>query len=163
MAKILIPANHIYPPYLLHTGRSRESLNITSSFARETILLHIDIDSDLTIYRHPMSRNPLMSFSGWADELQIVQRRIAFNQIGFRDPNALFPPDGKNINTYLPVELLKEVFLYSIEVHQSKSGHLGSVCRYWRTVTTIIASLWSTLRVGTWTETEQVTIWLQRA
>jgi hypothetical protein len=44
-----------------------------------------------------------------------------------------------------------------------KSGHLASVCRYWRSVITSIASLWSTLRVGTWTEREQVITWLQRA
>ena len=44
-----------------------------------------------------------------------------------------------------------------------KSGQLASVCRYWRSVITTIASLWSTLRVGTWTQTEQVAIWLQRA
>jgi len=44
-----------------------------------------------------------------------------------------------------------------------KSGHLASVCRYWRSVITTISHLWSTLRVGTWTETEQVVIWLQRA
>ena len=44
-----------------------------------------------------------------------------------------------------------------------KSGQLASVCRYWRSVITRIASLWSTLRVGTWTETGRVTTWLQRA
>ena len=68
-----------------------------------------------------------------------------------------------NINTYLPMELLREIFLYSIEVNQMKSGQLASVCRYWRSVVTSIASLWSTLRVGTWTETEQVATWLHRA
>ena len=44
-----------------------------------------------------------------------------------------------------------------------KSGRLASVCRCWRSVITSIASLWSTLRVGTWTETEQVATWSQRA
>ena len=75
----------------------------------------------------------------------------------------LIPPDGKTINTYLPMELLREIFLYSIELNQMKSGQLASVCRYWRSAITSIASLWSTLRVGTWTETEQVATWLQRA
>ena len=68
-----------------------------------------------------------------------------------------------DINTYLPMELLREIFLYSIEVNQMKSGRLASVCRHWRSVVRSIASLWSTLRVGTWTETERVTLWLQRA
>ena len=73
------------------------------------------------------------------------------------------PPGRKTINTYLPVELLREIFLYSIEANQMKSGRLASVCRLWRSVVTSIASLWSTLRVGTWTETERVAFWLQRA
>ena len=78
-------------------------------------------------------------------------------------PNTLIPPDGKILNTYLPVELLSDIFLYSIESNQTKSGQLASVCRYWRSVITAMPSLWSTLRVGTWTEREQVTTWLQRA
>ena len=44
-----------------------------------------------------------------------------------------------------------------------KSGQLASVCHYWKSVITIISHLWSTLRVGTWTEREQVATWLQRA
>ncbi len=44
-----------------------------------------------------------------------------------------------------------------------KSGQLASVCRHWRSVITSIASLWSTLRVGIWTERERVAAWLQRA
>jgi hypothetical protein len=70
---------------------------------------------------------------------------------------------GKTINAYFPMELLREIFLYSIESNHMKSGQLAAVCRYWRSVITSIASLWSTLRVGTWTEAEQVTTWLQRA
>jgi len=70
---------------------------------------------------------------------------------------------GETIITYLPTELLREIFLYSIESNQMKSGQLAAVCRYWRYVITTMAHLWSTLRVGTWTETEQVATWLQRA
>ena len=68
-----------------------------------------------------------------------------------------------DINTYLPTELLRAIFLYGIEVNQVKSGQLASVCRHWRSIITSIASLWSTLRIGTWTETERVTLWMQRA
>ena len=68
-----------------------------------------------------------------------------------------------DINTYLPMELLREIFLYSIESNQMKSGQLASVCRHWWSVITSIASLWSTLKIGTWTETEQVATWLERA
>jgi len=44
-----------------------------------------------------------------------------------------------------------------------ESRQLGFVCCYWRSVITTLPSLWSNLRVGTWTEREQVAIWLQRA
>jgi len=69
----------------------------------------------------------------------------------------------KTINTYLPMELMREIFLCCIESNQMKSGQLASVCRYWRSTITTLPSLWSTLRVGTWTEKERVAIWLQRA
>jgi hypothetical protein len=80
-------------------------------------------------------------------------------------PQKLYPvTHGRSdINTYFPMELLREIFLYSIEGNQLKSGDLASVCRHWRFVITSIASIWSTLRVGTWTERERVTTWLQRA
>ena len=73
------------------------------------------------------------------------------------------PPFGKTINTYLPMELMREIFLYSIESNQKKSDQLASVCRYWRSGIITLPSLWSTLRVGTWTERERVAIWVQRA
>ena len=75
----------------------------------------------------------------------------------------LVPPSSKTINTYLPMELMREIFLYCIESNRMKSGQLGFVCRYWRSVITTLPNLWSTLRVGTWTERERVFIWLQRA
>jgi hypothetical protein len=78
-------------------------------------------------------------------------------------PEPLVPPNSGSINTYIPVELMREIFLHSIELNQMKSGHLASVCRYWRAVITTMAHLWSTLRVGTWTEAEQVATWSQRA
>jgi len=73
------------------------------------------------------------------------------------------PPSGKPMDNYLPVELMRDIFLYCIESNQMKSVQLASVCRYWRSVITTLSHLWSTLRVGTWTESGQVAIWLQRA
>jgi len=72
-------------------------------------------------------------------------------------------PYGKSINTYLPTELLREVFLYCIESNRMESVQLASVCRHWRSIITSLVGLWSTLRIGTWTEKKRVTIWLQRA
>ena len=88
-----------------------------------------------------------------------------FSPFHVKPHEPLIPPYGKTktINTYLPMELLREIFLYSIESNHMKSGQLASACRSWRSVITSIASLWSTLRVGTWTETEQVATWLHRA
>jgi len=55
------------------------------------------------------------------------------------------------------------VLLYSIESGQMRLHNLASVCRHWRAVVTTLPSIWSTLRVGTWTERERVATWLQRA
>jgi len=82
---------------------------------------------------------------------------------GGRRITPLVQPSSNAINTYLPMELMREVFIYCIESNQIKSGQLASVCRYWRSVITTLPSVWSTLRVGTWTERERVAIWLQRA
>ena len=73
------------------------------------------------------------------------------------------PPNGKTINTYLPMEMLREIFLYSTESNQTKAGYLASVCRIWRSVITLMPHFWVTMRLGTWTETERVNTWLQRA
>jgi len=82
--------------------------------------------------------------------------------LDFRSP-LLNPPDSGTINTYLPMELMREIFLYCIESKRIKCRQLAPVCRYWRSAIATLPSLWSTLRVGTWTETEQVVTWLQRA
>ena len=87
-------------------------------------------------------------------DLQLPQKRTTMTK-----PQSY----AKTINTYLPTELLREIFLYSIESNQTKSGQLASICRSWRSVIMTLPSLWSTLRVGTWTEREHVTVWLQRA
>jgi len=52
---------------------------------------------------------------------------------------------GETIITYLPTEVLREIFLYCIELNQMKSGQLASVCLYWRSVITSMAHLWSTV------------------
>jgi len=72
-------------------------------------------------------------------------------------------PSRETINTYLPMEIMRGIFLYCIESNEMKSRQLASICRYWRSVIGSMSHLWSTLRVGTWNETEQVVIWLQRA
>ena len=97
--------------------------------------------------------------------MSAINRDRPRSTIARRIWEAMFPimPHRKTINTYLPMELLREIFLYCIEVNQMKSGQLASVCRYWRSIIIGIASIWSTLRVGTWTERERVATWLQRA
>ena len=74
----------------------------------------------------------------------------------------LDPPNGKTINTYLPMEILREIFLYSIESHQTKFTHLVSVCRLWRSIIITMRWLWCTFRVGTWIEPGQVETWFGR-
>jgi hypothetical protein len=71
---------------------------------------------------------------------------------------------AKSINMFLPVELMREIFLYGIESNRIKSHHLASVCRNWRDIIITISHLWSTLWIGDLSTTrEQIATWLQRA
>ena len=116
-------------------------------------------NDDPVIASHFRSHSPLISVSERAGiPNDVLERSRAYPEISWP-----YHRSKRTINTYLPLELLRYIFLFSIEVHQMKSGRLASVCRHWRDVITSIASLWSTLNVGTWTEREQVTTWLQRA
>jgi len=49
---------------------------------------------------------------------------------------------------YLPVELLTEIFLISVEQLRVTRGTLQQVCRTWRC---LVARLWGAFQVGTWT------------
>jgi len=110
------------------------------------------------MYDHVTPDRDVYSYSNWG----IPPEWVITSDRGI-PPDWMHPPSGRTINTYLPMELLREIFLYCIESNQIKSGQLASACRYWRFVITSMAHLWSTLRVGSWTETEQVATWLQRA
>jgi hypothetical protein len=97
--------------------------------------------------------------------MSAINRKRLYPTIGRRSGRSLarIPPNGKNINTYLPMELLREIFIYGIESNQMESGQLAYVCRYWQSAVASTGSLWSTLRIGTWTDKERVSTWLQRA
>jgi hypothetical protein len=69
----------------------------------------------------------------------------------------------RSINHWLSVEILAYIFLYIVESSQIIPYQLVSVCRRWRNVINSMANLWSTLRLGTWTEIENVHIWLERS
>jgi len=53
----------------------------------------------------------------------------------------LVPPYGKTINTYLPMELMREVFLYCIESNQMQVDQLAPVCRSWRSAMATIKTI----------------------
>ena len=69
----------------------------------------------------------------------------------------------RSINHWLFVEILANIFLYAIEAHDMTSYQLVTVCRRWRNVINGMTHLWSTLRLGTWTEIDNVDIWLERS
>lgn len=59
----------------------------------------------LIIYRLTMSRDSLLSFGEWIDLLELGSwafPSFEYQRIRVGYPKALFPPDGKTINTYLP-------------------------------------------------------------
>ena len=69
----------------------------------------------------------------------------------------------RSISHWLSVEILTYIFLYAIEAHDVTSYQLVVVCRRWRSVINSMSHLWSTLRLGTWSDIENVDIWLERS
>jgi hypothetical protein len=68
-----------------------------------------------------------------------------------------------SINNWLSIEILSNIFLYAVEVFLMTPYQLVAVCRRWRNVVNSMTHLWSTLRLGTWTEIENVHLWLERS
>jgi hypothetical protein len=69
----------------------------------------------------------------------------------------------RSINNWLSVEILTEIFLYAVEAHHMSPYQLITVCRRWRSVINSMTHLWSALRLGTWTEIENVYLWIERS
>ena len=69
----------------------------------------------------------------------------------------------RSINQFLSIEMLTDIFLYAVEAFQMTPYQLVAVCRRWRNVINGMSHLWSTLRLGTHTEIENIDIWLDRS
>jgi hypothetical protein len=69
----------------------------------------------------------------------------------------------RSINNWLSVEILTDIFLYAVEAHHMSPYQLVVVCRRWRNVINSMTHLWSALRLGTWTEIENVHLWIERS
>ena len=69
----------------------------------------------------------------------------------------------RSINQFLSIEMLTDIFLYAVEAYQMTPYQLVTVCRRWRNVINGMSHLWSTLRLGTYTEIENIDIWLDRS
>ena len=59
--------------------------------------------------------------------------------------------------------MLTNIFLYAVEAYEMTPYQLVAVCRRWRNVINGMSHLWSTLRLGTYTEIENIDIWLDRS
>jgi hypothetical protein len=68
-----------------------------------------------------------------------------------------------SINNWLSIEILSDIFLYVVEARLMTPYQLVAVCRRWRNVVNSMTHLWSSLRLGTWTEIENVHLWLERS
>jgi len=117
----------------------------------------------LTIRQWFKSRKSLMSSTGISELIFGLPPLLSPKGFLGHQGNNIETPHGRSINTYFPVELLRGIFLYCIEVNQIRAGDLASVCYYWMSIITTMPRLWSTLRVGAWTKRERVATWLQRA
>ena len=69
----------------------------------------------------------------------------------------------RSINQFLSIEMLTDIFLYAVEAYQMTPYQLVAVCRRWRNVINGMSHLWSTLRLGTYTQIENIAIWLDRS
>ena len=69
----------------------------------------------------------------------------------------------RSINQFLSIEMLTDIFLYAVEAYQMTPYQLVAVCRRWRNVINGMSHLWSTLRIGTYTQIENIDIWLDRS
>ena len=72
-------------------------------------------------------------------------------------------PPRRSINQFLSIEMLSDIFLYAVEAYQMTPYQLVAVCRRWRNIINGMSHLWSTLRLGTYTEIENIDIWLDRS
>ena len=59
--------------------------------------------------------------------------------------------------------MLTDIFLYAVDAYEMTPYQLVAVCRRWRNVINGMSHLWSTLRLGTYTEIENIDIWLDRS
>jgi hypothetical protein len=62
----------------------------------------------------------------------------------------------------LPVEMLAEIFVFSISSHAHTPLELMRVCRKWRAVVLTMPRIWSYLRLCTWTKPDKVKFILER-
>ena len=69
----------------------------------------------------------------------------------------------RSINQFLSIEMLTDIFLYAVEAYEMTPYQLVAVCRRWRNVINGMSHLWSTFRLGTYTEVENIDIWLDRS
>jgi hypothetical protein len=79
--------------------------------------------------------------------------------IGALGSSALF----NNHIDFLPHEILGEIFSFTFQEDRQDMYNLLGVCKLWRDLVNDNAHLWSTLRIRTWTEEEQVKTWLKRS
>ena len=63
----------------------------------------------------------------------------------------------------LPVEMLAEIFLFSIHGHAHSPSRLMRVCRSWRAVILAIPNIRVNIRLSTWTKPDKVRFFLKRA
>jgi hypothetical protein len=68
-----------------------------------------------------------------------------------------------SINNWLSIEILTDIFLYAVEACLMTPYQLVAVCRRWRNVVNSMTHLWDTLSLGTWTEIENVHLWIERS
>ena len=112
---------------------------------------------------HPVHRQILYSVLEWEfyqlyDDSKHGKSLIKRDFNGAKDLLSRVAPISR-----IPVEVQRELLLWSIQSASHSPMHLMQVCRSWYIVITGISRLWSSLELGTWTAVEQVASKLERA
>lgn len=135
LAKSLNLARHCLP--LLSLLSSHEHLGMIFHLsARERELLLEKFLTDFNDYRPLVKRNKI-ALESLEEQYNVIRYIVAFH----------VPIH------HLPVELLTDIFLISVEELGVTQNALQNVCRNWRA---LVRRLWGTLRVGTWADERMI-------
>jgi len=157
---------HSLAPAYLSIGDSRlilitNHLGLAESGTKQTIST-VDVPWWPTIDQLSLSPLPM-----WApptihnNDVAIRARATQIHGLDMGQQNSNFASLLVPIHR-LPVEMLSEIFLFTIYCHAHSPSGLMCVCRSWRAVILATPNIWANVRLSSWTELDKVRFLLKR-